>query len=62
MKPELARVDRWEEVASDEREQEERRDRERQECRQRDGAVLERPVERALIGAGQPAKARLETV
>ena len=62
MQPELAGVDAREEVAPDERVQGERREREPEEHGEDHRPVLERPVESALVGAGQAMKTSFEGV
>ena len=59
---ELAGVHRREEVAADEGIQQQRHGGEGEERDHRGPAVLQHPVERPLVGAGQPPKAGVEPV
>ena len=62
MEPELTRIDRREEVPANERVQEQRDDRKGKKHRDQHPRVCQPPVERPLIGVGEPVKACLERV
>ncbi len=62
VEPKLPGIDGWEEVPADERVQRQRGEREGEEHRDHHEPVRQRPVERALVGSGEPAEAGLERV